>query len=502
MAAFLADIEYDRDGNSKTPTSFEIQSLRNNLREIADAAELSEQLENVEIATYTEDTASTPSLYLGETATSSSNASVATTPLGFLQAALPHIDADQLDKALDNAQKADGEMDMWDVIANILTAESIREMEERGLEGLDDYESPVQEHAWATVTGKGSKSAGKKKKKRTPTIAIADIRQQHHIRPQPVRRYTTEPVGPAPDAWTQLASLSTHVASFVPSQESSFFLSHFHSPRYSSPYAALCTALAVIRDSMTYTPDEHIPRYLELLNIILPMYEHLNSEEQSRMVAEAELCIIVTRGMDDNALELVSLLRELDSDCALGYLDMGIYHSPQPSPSTLKSFVSRLPAHPPPIPPPPPFKSRQNTNTGSGNKPSPYQWQAVRKRRGPDRPPPITTIHVPAYTRDVNGMKVKGSGNGHGKGGKGDVGELEMYRRRMKESLRKRDEMLREATRSWQKGTSKSHGGEVALFFAERVCPYFGFLFPNVNINSIILLSGAAVSGDGKERWA
>ncbi len=501
MAAFLADIEYDRDGNSKTPTSFEIQSLRNNLREIADAAELSEQLENVEIATYTEDTASTPSLYLGETATSSSNASVATTPLGFLQAALPHIDADQLDKALDNAQKADGEMDMWDVIANILTAESIREMEERGLEGLDDYESPVQEHAWATVTGKGSKSAGKKKK-RTPTIAIADIRQQHHIRPQPVRRYTTEPVGPAPDAWTQLASLSTHVASFVPSQESSFFLSHFHSPRYSSPYAALCTALAVIRDSMTYTPDEHIPRYLELLNIILPMYEHLNSEEQSRMVAEAELCIIVTRGMDDNALELVSLLRELDSDCALGYLDMGIYHSPQPSPSTLKSFVSRLPAHPPPIPPPPPFKSRQNTNTGSGNKPSPYQWQAVRKRRGPDRPPPITTIHVPAYTRDVNGMKVKGSGNGHGKGGKGDVGELEMYRRRMKESLRKRDEMLREATRSWQKGTSKSHGGEVALFFAERVCPYFGFLFPNVNINSIILLSGAAVSGDGKERWA
>ncbi|KAF8912412.1 hypothetical protein CPB85DRAFT_1301873 [Mucidula mucida] len=344
LAAFLADIEYDRDGNSKTPTSFEIQSLRNNLREIADAAELSEQLENVEIATYTEDTASTPSLYLGETATSSSNASVATTPLGFLQAALPHIDADQLDKALDNAQKADGEMDMWDVIANILTAESIREMEERGLEGLDDYESPVQEHAWATVTGKGSKSAGKKKKKRTPTIAIADIRQQHHIRPQPVRRYTTEPVGPAPDAWTQLASLSTHVASFVPSQESSFFLSHFHSPRYSSPYAALCTALA----------------------------------------------------------------------------------------------------------------------------PSPYQWQAVRKRRGPDRPPPITTIHVPAYTRDVNGMKVKGSGNGHGKGGKGDVGELEMYRRRMKESLRKRDEMLREATRSWQKGTSKSHGGEVALFFAER----------------------------------
>ena len=39
----------------------------------------------------------------------------------------------------------------------------------------------------------------------------------------------------------------------------------------------------------------------------------------------------------------------------------------------------------------------------------------------------------------------------------------------MTETMRKRDEALREAARMWQRGNSKSRGGEVAFYFAERV---------------------------------
>ena len=43
----------------------------------------------------------------------------------------------------------------------------------------------------------------------------------------------------------------------------------------------------------------------------------------------------------------------------------------------------------------------------------------------------------------------------------------------MGESMRKRDEFLREASKLWQKGDKKMRGGEVAFYFAERV----GFIF-------------------------
>lgn len=39
----------------------------------------------------------------------------------------------------------------------------------------------------------------------------------------------------------------------------------------------------------------------------------------------------------------------------------------------------------------------------------------------------------------------------------------------MGESMRKRDELLLEASKMWQKGNKKTRGGEVAFYFAERV---------------------------------
>jgi hypothetical protein len=101
----------------------------------------------------------------------------------------------------------------------------------------------------------------------------------------------------------------------------------------------------------------------------------------------------------------------------------------------------------------------------------------VPNRKVYNREPHPLSAHIPAYTRDVNGIKVRGAGNVYGKGGKGDVGELgqglQEHRRRVGESMRKRDELLQEASRLWQKGNKKTRGGEVAFYFAERVGPCF-----------------------------
>lgn len=47
------------------------------------------------------------------------------------------------------------------------------------------------------------------------------------------------------------------------------------------------------------------------------------------------------------------------------------------------------------------------------------------------------------------------------------MGELDT-RWKIQESVRKRDELLRQAAGAWKSGSKKSRGGEVAAYFAER----------------------------------
>ena len=63
----------------------------------------------------------------GSSGSSSSSAHPFSSPLGFMQAALPEIPTARLNKALQDSEK-DG-VEMWDIVAGILTEESIREME-------------------------------------------------------------------------------------------------------------------------------------------------------------------------------------------------------------------------------------------------------------------------------------------------------------------------------------------------------------------------------------
>ena len=92
----------------------------------------------------------------------------------------------------------------------------------------------------------------------------------------------------------------------------------------------------------------------------------------------------------------------------------------------------------------------------------------------PEGPHPLSGV-IRAYTPQnpaPHGRKARGAGNGLGKGGKGDVGELRTTapaKRRTWELLEQRRIVLREASKAWQQRTAKNYGGEVAYYFAERV---------------------------------
>ncbi|KAF5383560.1 hypothetical protein D9615_003769 [Tricholomella constricta] len=481
LAALLADLESDAQGNVIVPTPRQIDDLRITLWELssqADESQLSE-FSDLQLTSTTDDTSSTPDFYNGNTATSSSLNSDSSdsshlsfsSPLGFLQAALPHISTKTLSSALENADADD--MDMWDIVAGILTAESIREMEERGLDGMDDegLDRTIREDdiTWETIEHNKKPSmkmkARKQRTARGKTMTLVDVRQQQHAQYVPKRSNSdaARPVA-APDPWTQLASLSSHLATLLPPHPPAFFQSYFHCPNYATPYVALHACLKSICSSQPERfLEEHTDTLFTLLDILLPIYEDLDSEQRSRLISDVEVSLQATHDRGDDALDLAKLLRDLDSD-STSYLEMGVYHV---SPQVEARPRQTLPSGPPPIQPPPQLRPKPKPPPSS-KKPSPFQWQFVPQRRTSNGGPHPLAPFIPAYTRDVNGNKVKGAGNAYGQGGKGDVGELCEHRRKVGESMRKRNELLKQATRMWQKGNSKTRGGEVAFYFAER----------------------------------
>ena len=516
LAALIADL----DPGAASPLSDQVGALRTTLKELANQAsaqhehELKDELDSAHLSSFcrtTDDSTSSPDFY-GET-TGSSTASDSSafslqsfsSPLGFLHAALPHIPQSRLRRALSEAGGGDdGDVDMESVVETILSREFIRELEERGLDALDNDE-PHNDDLWKRVESKKKPAANgkpaKKKNARGKTITLVDIRQKQHLSPP------TPPGPPTPDPWTQLSSLSEHLATLLPPHPASFFQSHFHSPNYVSPAKALRVALSSIAGIQNKSPLETSTRAIlfNLLDILRdsPTYTSLDPEQRSTLYADAQLALRATHDRGDDAIDIVWLLLELDLDLESGTLAMGVYHSPQ-SPSRSSAWVSpstaspsplstsrdrsgstsnatrQLPCGPPPVQPPPTSKrksfSSSSVSPTMAKSQEAFQWQTVPQK--PIRGPHPLALHIPAYdsanqSRRSAGMgKVRGTGNGFGKGGKGDVGELTRsdLKRRMATSLRKRDELLREASKAWSRGNARTRGGEVALYFAERVC--------------------------------
>jgi hypothetical protein len=139
----------------------------------------------------------------------------------------------------------------------------------------------------------------------------------------------------------------------------------------------------------------------------------------------------------------------------------------------------------------------------------------VPKRHVPDKGSPALAAFIPAYaTASGSGGKkkgVKGAGNTFGQGGKGDVGELSPtsgagdpgeHSSKIKESMQKRNEMLRQATWMWQRGNANNRGGEVAMYFAERVGVvlfFLSLLWGVLRFRCCCIVEGERISGGREE---
>lgn len=213
-------------------------------------------------------------------------------------------------------------------------------------------------------------------------------------------------------------------------------------------------------------------------------YVSLADVDRERMLDDAQLALHATQGNADAAIDIVWLLRELD----VGAID-GIYHSPVPtSPVSAGGFnmksknTIRLPTGPPATQPPR-LKARAMT-TPAVPTPLPNAWKTV----------PVALKHasnphaefIPAYKPNKASATMIGKkkGNVH----KGRADELQEQRR----------EALREASRAWQRGNTHTRGGEVALYFAERVCLVFCSFLPRTQC--ILHFVGSGASGAGSQR--
>jgi len=405
-----------------------------------------------------------PELSFGDTTTSSSEASnVNFSQFAFLQAAFPHIEAAILRAVIVAVGGPDGSGDMEDVIEEMLNREDRRECQERGIDVdtfLDDHpgNKPRVEYAFPAKKRKGKK------------LVINDIRQQHHL---------SSPNGPrgppGPDPWTQSMSLSTHLATLIPSYNANLFQSAFHDPQYSSPSKALRHTLQKIHVRLYPSNDElseQETQYLfDLFDALraLPAYETMNVGQRDQLLSDARLALRATGGAPDLAWELVSTLLDLDD------LDIGIYHSTPTTPLS-PTFAS---------PTSPTSKSRPSSSqwaTNGSTMPSPItpipksddvsgEWNHIPVR--PRNRPHYLAASIPAYDPNRK-ARIKGAGNGFGKGGKGDIGELGPMQR-IAQLRRVRNRILREATRYWKGGNAGNRGGEVAQYFAERVCCLVSF---------------------------
>lgn len=365
---------------------------------------------------------------------------------------------------------------------------------------MDEDDSRDVPPAEWQIVGEKKATLAKRKKKRGNTISLGDVRQQQqHKQIRPVLGKSNMVLSAAPDPWTQLSSLSSHLATLLPPHQPSFFLSHFHSPEHATPAISLRACLASICKARTKpSPEEHTDTLFTLLDILLPKYPTLDQEEHNQLISDIELALQATSGNGDDSLDIVKLLHDLDTD-STARLEMGVYHTPPPTPKSRPRQYT-LPSGPPPIPPPPqpPSKPKppSSPSSSSSKTQNPFQWQSVPTRQIPHKGPHPLAQHIPAYNRD--GLKGKGAGNAFGQGGKGDVGELGDHRRRIRESMRTREELLKRAAWMWQRGNSGNRGGEAALYFADRVGFLFDFRLRGCSV--LLSCSGKGISGGGEER--
>lgn len=455
------------------------------LRELASHAEevqLSEFAESDSISP-TEDTISSQDPALSgstmDTSVSSGSSRLSVQsfgpPLEFLQASLPDTPVNTLKQALKDVEESGRELDMWNLIGNILSQEYTRELEERGLSDNNDVIG-----GWECVPRKsqkrpGSPSPDKRRRSQATKITLVDIRQQNHCIRQR-KKSGFSPKLPLPDLWTQVQSIATNISAYLSPHPPSFFLSYLHSPQYESPYQALFAAIECICKALPSRNLEDNSTLLQnLLEVIFPEYEPLDSEQRSQLVHETELCIMATSGRGEDVIDLVRCLRELSLDASSGKWDLGIYHlpphKPPPSPIIPNEIHKKRKKNSPISAPLTPQISSCSLSplssvptSAQGNNLDLSEWQSIPVRRALGNSPPPLAHSIPAYARVP-------AHNGYDKDGaigKGDLGEQLEPNKIIKEHRRQQEEYLKQAAKIWQRGDKKTRG-ETAFYYAEKV---------------------------------
>ncbi|OCB86394.1 hypothetical protein A7U60_g6512 [Sanghuangporus baumii] len=493
--------------SGKKPDEEILKTLRDQLAVLASSAAADQddlakdfhdlQLSGTSVTTEDSATRDADSVFSQTTPSASSNSASSTSPSGevasstqpdaalaFLRASFPHMPPKTLKARLEAS-----DFDMERIVGDLLSEEYLRELEERGLED-ESLDEEIEQ--WTVISRRKPKASfnrapsvssisNKKRKARGKTIAINDIRQQQHIRPESQIRSGVDP-------WNQLASLSSYLESLL-GRSSSYFQSYFHTPHYSTPAEALRAAFKSLenpRDNES-TSEDGKSALLSLMEFIKASpdfdFDRLDSEARERLYEDAELSLVTAGGSPDVALDLVKLLHELELD-GESRQEMGVYHSPAyslPASSALAqstlttkvapvsavstpiSSISPIPAVPPSVAPrqrPPPAPSK---NT----------WQTVSPAR--PKPPDIHPLaaHIPSYNplnvprRKPRAPIKPGPGNVAGSAVRGKA-VLGSYKSRIEACHSRRDEALRTASRHWNSGGARNRGGEVALFYAQE----------------------------------
>lgn len=489
-----------QEGDDTTYSSDQVETIRDILKVLANQAQEDEcELDDIMSTT----SLTTPDLCDSTTASESSLSQHSfSSPLGFLQEAFSDVPMERLKRLLreecGEVLEGNGDVDMERVVEHILNMEHIRDLEERGIDALERTPSPLLDGDWETVIHTKPKSTPKlatptKKKAKGRTIKIVDMMQTQHAPSSPSHTkgmqkegMTMGALGVGVDIWTQVSSLSTHLAALLPPAPPSHFASFFHSPTHATPAHALRAALAALPLTSTSikhkankkspikksNQDAETNTLFALLDLLeaSPTFATLDAEQRNTLYADARVALSAAQNRPDDALDIIWILRDLEHPAC----QAGIYHLPPPvSKSNSTPARAKLPTGPPPVQPPPTLK-RKSAHSPSSPITQPQlsePWQDV-----PIRTP--RTTQPPENPNPTNKRKVRGAGNVLGKGGKGDVGELAKngtggsvsgtrhahFARGMLQARIQREELLREAGRAWRGPL----GGEVALYYAQR----------------------------------
>jgi hypothetical protein len=312
IAAFISEFD------SGTPTTRQLRTLRKQLSKLAIAAE--RQLINEapspssSAAEGTNHTFSAPCTLTDATSPLASprstfSAASFSTPLGFLQAAFPGVPSTRLEDAITNAG-FDGcteDVDMGRAIQLLLAQEYSPNDEESGL-------MPTSRPEQRTVKGKR-----KKRKDKIKVITINSIRPLQQNVPKSPSYVPQSQNSSGVDIWTSISSISTQLATLLPSRPESFFKSFFHSPESSSPAAAVRRALAAIINA-----EDNDGSLLDMVTLLrlqeiiqsTDEYSKLDAEGQQRFLSDTRLCLRAVGSRQDDAFDLVLLLRSLPDDAA------------------------------------------------------------------------------------------------------------------------------------------------------------------------------------------